>query len=313
MQMQMQMSPEELGEGGTAGGGVVSSSSSFAAFESDMDYLASISPSAGFLALYSELVRVTLEHVLLASNAPCMLMSHDGVDLCALVVGCLRRLQRWSYTSLLDEFTRHTTALQLREEGGRGGHKGRTGGGGAEGRAGPTSSPSSSSSSLHPLHYASNGILSADLERLHRFEELLELFDPAIVRLPPDATAKSRRRNKGDMQQQQQQQPPSQPLCVDWFRKQKAAERRERRAQQKHRLQRQLDAAIAPPPSAVPATTDASVPSATSCVPSVRAQPQELSLTCWSSDLLSTYRSNRLISQGVRFDAKASLVEEDED
>lgn len=302
-------------------GGVASSSSSMSEWATS-PYLTS-SSSSTFLSLYSELVRGALEHVLSAAHAPCLLMCHNGVALCALVVGCLRRMQRWTYTSLLDEFTRSTIALQLREEVGRhgGGHMHKAGGPAASqstgrGRGGPNVSLGGvgGGGGGGEIRYANCLPLSNDLQRNYRLEELMELFDLSLVKTPPL------------------------PQCVHWFRRQQADRRREKKAQRRCRQLRAAEQA-----DQLTATASASVlaPTATALVSAAQgeagadveiapivapgadggtvavavgvASPPSPPLRSWSLDLLSTFRSNRLVSRAVRYDKKMSLVDEDED
>jgi hypothetical protein len=51
-----------------------------------------------------ELIKETLELVLCKNNHPIMIMCSSGVHLTGTVVGCLRRLQSWSLTAILEEY-----------------------------------------------------------------------------------------------------------------------------------------------------------------------------------------------------------------
>lgn len=53
-------------------------------------------------------IRVALELVLDVENAPVLICCSMGRHRTGTVVGCLRKLQRWSFASLIDEYSRFT-------------------------------------------------------------------------------------------------------------------------------------------------------------------------------------------------------------
>jgi hypothetical protein len=53
-----------------------------------------------------ELVKETLEFVLNTDNHPVMIMGSSGINETGTVVGCLRRLQGWNLSSIIDEYRR---------------------------------------------------------------------------------------------------------------------------------------------------------------------------------------------------------------
>jgi protein tyrosine/serine phosphatase len=264
------------------------------------------SSSTAFLTLHSELARLALEHLLLASNAPCLIMCHNGVELTSLLIGCLRRMQGWTFTSVIDEFTRVCTALQLREEGGKRGHM-QTPSSLLQSTVGPTGA----------LRYAYTSNLSNDLQRHYRFEEFMELFDLNSVRVPTSTTNTPHRKESA-------QQNAVQLQCVEWYRRLKRAERREAREQRKIR---RAKSSLQPPTLIAPDTAVGQQPvpglvaltedQTTTVVPTVAPPPSStsavLSLAPWATDLRATFHSSRLVSGGVRIDPKESLVDEDED
>ncbi len=60
-------------------------------------------PSHGWRPTSEELLKEALEMVLDVRNHPLMLMCTSGVHQTGTVVGCLRRIQRYSFTSIIDE------------------------------------------------------------------------------------------------------------------------------------------------------------------------------------------------------------------
>jgi len=60
-------------------------------------------PSSGWKPMSDELLKEALELVLDERNHPLMLMCTSGVHQTGTVIGCLRKLQRFSFTSIIDE------------------------------------------------------------------------------------------------------------------------------------------------------------------------------------------------------------------
>ena len=52
-----------------------------------------------------ELVKITLQYILNDDNLPVLISSPSELLVCT-VIGCLRRMQRWNISSILDEFRR---------------------------------------------------------------------------------------------------------------------------------------------------------------------------------------------------------------
>jgi len=157
------------------------------------------------------LVRLSLEHLLQAMHAPSLIVCHNGLEMCSLVVGCLRRLEGWSLTSAMEEVARFNICLRLLEEGRRedetmGGHGASTSKpdpvtvavaaavAGSGGMPGPVP--------LAPLRFvggAGTGApsnLASDLQRLYRLEELVELFEPDMIQLPHIRSSSKRKTKK---------------------------------------------------------------------------------------------------------------------
>lgn len=58
----------------------------------------------------AELVKETLEFILDRDNYPTMIMCSTGIYETGVIVGCLRKLQTWSFTSTMDEYRRFAGA-----------------------------------------------------------------------------------------------------------------------------------------------------------------------------------------------------------
>ena len=56
-----------------------------------------------------ERIKAALEAVLQREHSPVMLVCDTGVNVTGVVVACLRRLQRWVLSSVLEEFRSYAT------------------------------------------------------------------------------------------------------------------------------------------------------------------------------------------------------------
>jgi tyrosine-protein phosphatase SIW14 len=63
-------------------------------------------PEITWKPVSEEIVKDTLEFVLNSQNHPVMIMGSSGINETGTVVGCLRRLQGWNLTSIIDEYRR---------------------------------------------------------------------------------------------------------------------------------------------------------------------------------------------------------------
>ncbi|KAL3678110.1 hypothetical protein R1sor_021066 [Riccia sorocarpa] len=64
-------------------------------------------PFATWKPVSEELIKDALETILDVNNHPIMVMCSSGIHQTGTVVGCLRRLQKWNLTSLLEEYRRY--------------------------------------------------------------------------------------------------------------------------------------------------------------------------------------------------------------
>ncbi|KAL2641920.1 hypothetical protein R1flu_009507 [Riccia fluitans] len=64
-------------------------------------------PFASWKPVSEELIKDALEIILDVNNHPIMVMCSSGIHQTGTVVGCLRRLQSWNLTSLLEEYRRY--------------------------------------------------------------------------------------------------------------------------------------------------------------------------------------------------------------
>ena len=65
-----------------------------------------------------EVVAATLSIIAKRDNLPCLILCETGKNLTGLVVACLRKLQKWSYVSIFEEYRRYAglSALQQQHE-----------------------------------------------------------------------------------------------------------------------------------------------------------------------------------------------------
>ena len=68
------------------------------------------SRSTEWSPLRGDLSKVALEHVLDANKLPLMIVCLNGVDQTGALVGCLRKLQGWSFASIVEEHRRFCEA-----------------------------------------------------------------------------------------------------------------------------------------------------------------------------------------------------------
>jgi Tyrosine phosphatase family len=69
--------------------------------------LRSWQPDLTWQPVNEQLVKEALEFVLDVSNHPVMIMCPSGVSEAGVVLGCLRRMQRWAMSSVIDEYRRN--------------------------------------------------------------------------------------------------------------------------------------------------------------------------------------------------------------
>ncbi|CAM6038133.1 unnamed protein product [Sphagnum compactum] len=64
-------------------------------------------PEASWKPISEELIKYALEIVLDVTNHPILVMCSSGIHQTGTVVGCLRRLQQWNLTPILEEYRRY--------------------------------------------------------------------------------------------------------------------------------------------------------------------------------------------------------------
>jgi protein tyrosine/serine phosphatase len=60
--------------------------------------------------LNEEMITNCLKYLLCSSNYPLLLVSKSGRSLISVIVGCLRRLQKWSFYSIFEEYRRYNNS-----------------------------------------------------------------------------------------------------------------------------------------------------------------------------------------------------------
>lgn len=64
-------------------------------------------PQASWKPISEELIKDALEIILNVNNHPILVMCSAGIHMTGTVVGCLRRLQQWNLTPILEEYRRY--------------------------------------------------------------------------------------------------------------------------------------------------------------------------------------------------------------
>ncbi|KAI3660086.1 hypothetical protein MP638_002428 [Amoeboaphelidium occidentale] len=76
--------------------------------EINLEQLGSVTNSSAWDPVSEEVVLEALEFILNPNNYPLMVMCNLGRHRTGTIVGCLRKLQRWSLTSIFEEYRRFT-------------------------------------------------------------------------------------------------------------------------------------------------------------------------------------------------------------
>lgn len=61
-----------------------------------------------------DMVKETLELILDSRKNPILIMCSTGIHITGAVIGCLRRLQHWSLTSIIDKYRNHAGVIRTR-------------------------------------------------------------------------------------------------------------------------------------------------------------------------------------------------------